>query len=106
MRGPLRSTVFPYTTLFRSALGLIFYLAPSLFVGRGVLGLAGIFAFSGLALTRLAFLRVVDEDIFKRRVLVWGAGAPHEHRSEEHTSELQSLTNLVCRLLLENAWTA
>src|SRR5438093_2464575 len=26
---------------------------------------------------------------------------PHQHRSEEHTSELQSLTNLVCRLLLE-----
>jgi sugar transferase (PEP-CTERM system associated) len=57
------------------ALGLIFYLAPSLYVGRGVFGLAGIFAFFGLALTRLAFLRVVDEDIFKRRVLVWGAGA-------------------------------
>src|SRR6266480_4707005 len=57
------------------ALGLIFYLAPSLFVGRGVFGLAGIFAFSGLVLTRLAFLRVVDEDMFKRRVLVWGAGA-------------------------------
>ena len=57
------------------ALGLIFYLAPSLFVGRGVFGLAGIFAFSALVLTRLAFLRVVDQDIFKRRVLVWGAGA-------------------------------
>jgi len=58
-----------------AALGLIFYLAPSLFVGRGVFGLAGIFAFSALVLTRLAFLRVVDQDIFKRRVLVWGAGA-------------------------------
>jgi len=57
------------------ALGLIFYLAPALFVGRGVLGLAGIFAVSGLALTRFVFLQVVDEDIFKRRVLVWGAGA-------------------------------
>src|SRR5205823_6371246 len=57
------------------ALALIFYLAPSLFVGRGVFGLAGIFAFSGLVLTRLAFLRVVDGDMFKRRVLVWGAGA-------------------------------
>ena len=57
-----------------AALGLIFYLAPSLFVGRGVFGLAGIFAFSALVLTRLAFLRVVDQDIFKRRVLVWGAG--------------------------------
>ena len=56
------------------ALGLIFYLAPALFVGRGVVGLAGIFAFFGLALTRFVFLQVVDEEIFKRRVLVWGAG--------------------------------
>ncbi len=61
--------------LAEAALGLIFYLAPSLFVGRGVFGLAGIFAFSALVLSRLAFLRVVDQDIFKRRVLVWGAGA-------------------------------
>jgi len=56
-------------------LGLIFYLAPSFFVGRGVIGLGGLFAFFGLALTRFVFLQVIDEEIFKRRVLVWGAGA-------------------------------
>jgi len=60
------------------ALGLIFYLAPALFVGRGVVGLAGIFAFFGLALTRFVFLQVVDEEIFKRRVLVWGAGSAQQ----------------------------
>lgn len=56
------------------ALALIFYLAPSLDVGRGVLALTGAFAFIGLALSRYLFLRVVDEELFKRRVLVWGAG--------------------------------
>jgi sugar transferase (PEP-CTERM system associated) len=58
-----------------AALGMIFYLAPSVSVGRGVVGLVGIGAFVGLALTRYVFLQVVDEEIFKRRVLVWGAGA-------------------------------
>ena len=57
-----------------AVLGVIFYLAPALFVGRGVVGLAGGFAFFGLALTRYVFLQVVDEEVFKRRVLVWGAG--------------------------------
>jgi sugar transferase (PEP-CTERM system associated) len=57
-----------------AVLGLIFYLIPSLFLGRGVYALAGIFALLGLTLSRFVFLHVVDEDIFKRRVLVWGAG--------------------------------
>jgi sugar transferase (PEP-CTERM system associated) len=56
-------------------LALLFYVVPSIFVGRGVSLLLGGFAFSGLALTRFLFLRLVDEDIFKRRVLVWGAGS-------------------------------
>jgi len=56
-------------------LALIFYAAPSLDVGRGVMGLTGGFALIGLALTRYIFLRTVDEDFFKRRILVWGAGA-------------------------------
>jgi sugar transferase (PEP-CTERM system associated) len=56
------------------ALALIFYFAPSLYIGRGVLVLAGGFAFVGLALSRFVFLRVVDEEMFKRRVLVWGTG--------------------------------
>jgi sugar transferase (PEP-CTERM system associated) len=58
-----------------AALGLISYLAPSVFIGRGVLAMFGVFSFAGLALVRYAFLRMVDEDIFKLRVLVWGAGA-------------------------------
>jgi len=62
-------------TTAEAVLGLIFYLVPSVFVGRGVLALAGIFSFFGLALTRYVFLQLVDEEIFKRRVLVWGAGS-------------------------------
>jgi len=56
-------------------LALIFYAAPNLDVGRAVMGLTGAFALTGLAITRYIFLRAVDEEFFKRRVLVWGAGA-------------------------------
>jgi len=56
-------------------LALIFYAAPNLDVGRAVMGLTGAFALTGLAITRFVFLRAVDEEFFKRRVLVWGAGA-------------------------------
>ena len=61
--------------LAQAMIALVFYVAPSLFVGRGVIGLAGIFAFVGLALSRYVFLHIVDEDVFKRRVLVLGNGA-------------------------------
>src|SRR3989441_10907813 len=77
IRRPPRSTLFPYTTLFRS----------EVFVG-GLLGAMLVFWFSALAIgavTRAA-VNVIKE---VRR------------RSEEHTSELQSLAYLVCRLLLE-----
>src|SRR5256886_10103227 len=67
IRRPPRSTLFPYTTLFRSLTGL-----PSV---RARIGRAD----AAVAAARLA----VSE------------------RSEEHTSELQSQSNLVCRLLLE-----
>jgi sugar transferase (PEP-CTERM system associated) len=60
--------------LAEAALALVSYFVPALFVGRGVLVLTGMFAYAGLALVRYAFLRLVDEDIFKLRVLVWGAG--------------------------------
>src|SRR5436309_9243114 len=65
IRRPPRSTLFPYTTLFRSS-------RRDRHHGRG---------------QRAARLRI--------------AGANRERRSEEHTSELQSRENLVCRLLLE-----
>ena len=61
--------------LAQIALALLFYAVPALDVGRGVMGLTGALAFAGLALTRFMFYRTVDEDFFKRRVLVWGAGA-------------------------------
>src|SRR5262245_65284264 len=64
IRRPPRSTLFPYTTLFRSVIG-----QPQLEVGAGL------------------------RDVARPDVAVV--------RSEEHTSELQSLRHLVCRLLLE-----
>src|SRR5687767_15747260 len=77
IRPPPRSTLFPYTTLFRS---------PE----RG--------CESGLIEGRCArLLRGVDDPECRRSAHVGGA-IP---RSEEHTSELQSLAYLVCRLLLE-----
>ena len=60
--------------LAQSLFTLIFYALPGMYLGRGVVVLTGGFAFVGLAITRYVFFRLVDEDFFKRRVLVWGAG--------------------------------
>src|SRR5256885_11115113 len=76
IRRPPRSTLFPYTTLFRSVQAHLLQQ-----------GAARLRAFLGHALLRL--LHAVD------------ALAHFQDRSEEHTSELQSPCNLVCRLLLE-----
>src|SRR5256885_8693030 len=85
IRRPPRSTLFPYTTLFRSSTGVdipalefIVFLRPvkSRILWEQMLGRG----------TRRC------EDINKSKFVV---------RSEEHTSELQSPCNLVCRLLLE-----
>src|SRR3712207_8822584 len=86
IRRPPRSTLFPYTTLFRS-------LAAA---GGG--GDAGRAARHGLhhrahAAALLRFRGDGDETLCR--------GAAGEVRSEEHTSELQSRQYLVCRLLLE-----
>src|SRR5436853_2170677 len=67
IRRPPRSTLFPYTTLFRSGVGL---------------------AANGLAIRHF---RRLERQIHVIALV----------RSEEHTSELQSLRHLVCRLLLE-----
>src|SRR2546426_7785506 len=75
IRRPPRSTLFPYTTLFRSRLENLLTLA-----GEG----------------RLCWSAYVLPVAHVRRELT-----PRWHRSEEHTSELQSPCNLVCRLLLE-----
>src|SRR5258705_8979042 len=79
IRRPPRSTLFPYTTLFRSA-GQI--------QGFGLQAITLVPEPSTIALAGLSAAALV---IFRRR----------KARSEEHTSELQSLRHLVCRLLLE-----
>src|SRR2546430_8886187 len=68
IRRPPRSTLFPYTTLFRSPI-----------------------------LRKLLISRVARDQRVEARLIRLGL----RPRSEEHTSELQSQSNLVCRLLLE-----
>src|SRR5260370_29951228 len=83
IRRPPRSTLFPYTTLFRSFLF--------------VLGFAWILALG-------CGERAGGESIGSHAdslAVVLSAELDLEKRSEEHTSELQSHLNLVCRLLLE-----
>src|SRR5688572_32756250 len=86
IRRPPRSTLFPYTTLFRSS-------APAqAAIGRE-------------APDRGEVVRLLAKPLFVEPL---DGRVPHlrrieafERRSEEHTSELQSQSNLVCRLLLE-----
>src|SRR2546430_12135724 len=91
IRRPPRSTLFPYTTLFRSAVEDR-DLAPrvALLDQPGDLGRDE---------ARLGLL-VLDLD-HAHRIEVEDEQAEARFRSEEHTSELQSQSNLVCRLLLE-----
>lgn len=57
-----------------AATSTIFYLIPDLWIGRGVMALAALGGLCGTAASRVIFARVVDESVFKRRVLVYGAG--------------------------------
>src|SRR2546429_6158572 len=89
IRRPPRSTLFPYTTLFRS---------------RTFLG-ARHWDDDGSVQRHLRF---VSEPLPLARRRPHGASGPSERtrRSEEHTSELQSRLHLVCRLLLEKKKTS
>src|SRR5256885_4752171 len=89
IRRPPRSTLFPYTTLFRSRIGVVVGLDEVLHVDDGVV------ARDVVADHRPAVAREVLLQARQFRGEVRGV------RSEEHTSELQSPCNLVCRLLLE-----
>lgn len=57
-----------------SVIAVVCYVFPALWVGRGVMILASLGALVGTTLTRTAFSQFVHEDVFKRRVLVYGAG--------------------------------
>src|SRR5437588_2040711 len=86
IRRPPRSTLFPYTTLFRSH------------HGGAAFGENGFLALLGRKLLQL--VRGVAQIIRLARGALH-VGAVCLERSEEHTSELQSHSDLVCRLLLE-----
>src|SRR3712207_8877126 len=89
IRRPPRSTLFPYTTLFRSK-------RPSIFWNGCAAHLID------LMLEDIGKLPSVDQTISKGRSLtVFLYAHTRVLRSEEHTSELQSRQYLVCRLLLE-----
>src|SRR3712207_8370371 len=88
IRRPPRSTLFPYTTLFRSLIFALLYVSPETKFGGGSLqGDLGRETLKGREAEALRKCRPV-----RVRAL---------RRSEEHTSELQSRQYLVCRLLLE-----
>jgi len=57
-----------------AATSALFYLIPDLWIGRGVMALAALGGLCGTVASRFIFARVVDESVFKRRVLVYGAG--------------------------------
>src|SRR5256885_3960273 len=85
IRRPPRSTLFPYTTLFRSIL----------MSGRNQLPKVQPDGLPARVAQNL-FARLVE-----RRQIAHQIVSENDVRSEEHTSELQSPCNLVCRLLLE-----
>src|SRR3712207_7691524 len=86
IRRPPRSTLFPYTTLFRSLRSRTLSTETTMTDDR-------------LALLEL-IKKSADADLV-REMLPFAAGRVMALRSEEHTSELQSRQYLVCRLLLE-----
>src|SRR3712207_7569275 len=90
IRRPPRSTLFPYTTLFRSAL-ILAHVHQGRMVVRLKDGDPGIFGRAG---EEAAYLR-------EQGIEVQSVPGITAARSEEHTSELQSRQYLVCRLLLE-----
>src|SRR5260370_29844839 len=93
IRRPPRSPLFPYTTLFRSSGGAYATdrMAGWCAIAAGMLG--------------MSYIRAADRQIRSDSRGIRGGHAEHASsnsaRSEEHTSELQSHLNLLCRLLLE-----
>src|SRR5947207_10687719 len=89
LRRPPRSTLFPYTTLFRSP--------GSTCIRPSALALDTARGLKALSWRAIANTTLLSTDGPTMR----NSGMPLVGRSEEHTSELQSHSDLVCRLLLE-----
>src|SRR5256885_4614329 len=90
IRRPPRSTLFPYTTLFRSVRRDVDAFAHLRMIVAHLIG---------DRLGKLLRIAVAGESFHER--VTQRIDRPSHARSEEHTSELQSPCNLVCRLLLE-----
>src|SRR2546429_6516070 len=86
IRRPPRSTLFPYTTLFRSIRDTQVLQLPQEFIQRVML----------VVVAAEVFQRIAERVVRRTHQTIQG-----DQRSEEHTSELQSRLHLVCRLLLE-----
>src|SRR5688572_32257636 len=95
MRLPPRFTLFPYTTLFRSGLSL-----PRCSGASDPGNTSRISLLWRNAMLSFDSYREVLSEHARGHHLIWSAWIVAA-RSEEHTSELQSQSNLVCRLLLE-----
>src|SRR2546421_6505182 len=95
IRRPPRSTLFPYTTLFRSSLEWIASAGGGHIIDKGKATIN-----NAKAAKILDAMRARIGKITPRGVTTYQEDQT-EHRSEEHTSELQSRSDLVCRLLLE-----
>src|SRR2546422_7053179 len=96
IRRPPRSTLFPYTTLFRSLVGIRAILVPLALVAAAIAVSAGagrVLAGAGRPLQAAMCVAAGGALANQAQIVVT--------RSEEHTSELQSRLHLVCRLLLE-----
>src|SRR3712207_8543549 len=88
IRRPPRSTLFPYTTLFRSATRVV----------EEIRNAGGTAVANGASVTDPA---QVEAMVAQAQAELGGVHILINNRSEEHTSELQSRQYLVCRLLLE-----
>src|SRR3712207_7061512 len=97
IRRPPRSTLFPYTTLFRS---VVIDGTNTGARGTGIVSQAerGSTGAAGRVVVRAGNVTIINEGDLSSATAGTGRGGD---RSEEHTSELQSRQYLVCRLLLE-----
>src|SRR3712207_8244488 len=91
IRRPPRSTLFPYTTLFRSLVKDNFFKPDRVVIRKGG---KVVWEWKGSNPHNVAIKKPGSSKVFKRSAI-------KTDRSEEHTSELQSRQYLVCRLLLE-----